>query len=160
MNRECNRQASQLSTIGFKLLANIGSVSMLPFLVSFIIYWLLFCSYPEVLQGQNTSSLPNSNLTSGQVRCANESFCDPMCHITSKKIKQDYSRGWAVRHHSIGAYYSRLNCTIAVEIGIARAELTTYLLRHVPSIHEYHGMLILSMLCSPFLLLSLSSYTC
>ena len=93
--------------------------------------------------GQNASSdvpvVLHVNISAGKVHCANETLCDSLCKYASNKIKRDYSRGWAIRHQSIGQFHSRLNCTIAVEIGIARAELTTYLLRHVPSIREYHG---------------------
>ena len=65
---------------------------------------------------------------------------DYSCHAASKKIQSDYSRGWAIRHHSIGQHYRLQNCTVVVEIGIARAELSTYLLKHVPGIREYHGV--------------------
>ena len=75
-------------------------------------------------------------------RCANESsfICDANCTYATDKIRKDYSKGWAVRHPSIGQTYHKLNCSIAVEVGIARAELSTYLLDHVANIREYHGV--------------------
>ena len=109
-------------------------------LCSFIFYCMLFLFDSLAFSvGQNVSSvaLLLHNISTGQ--CANETFCDSTCKMASKKIKNDYSRGWAIRHQSIGLYYRLLNCSIAVEIGIARAELSTYLLRHVPTINEYHG---------------------
>ena len=129
-------------------------ITVLFVLPSFVLYWLILCDFQAVSLGQNVSSAAVlfNNISAGQVRCSNETVCNFMCKIASKKIKNDYSRGWAVRHQSIGLYYSRLNCTVAVEIGIARAELSTYLLRHVPSIREYHGSFVMSNL-QPSLLL-------
>ncbi len=73
-------------------------------------------------------------------QCANETACDDHCSQMHAKIRSDYSHGWAVRHPSIGHYYHELGCKVCVEIGVARGELSEYLLKHVPQIEEYHGV--------------------
>ena len=72
--------------------------------------------------------------------CASNSTCGAACQLYSSQHRQNYSHGWAVRHHSLGQHYNRFNCKVAIEIGIARAELSKYLLDNVGSIREYYAL--------------------
>jgi hypothetical protein len=72
--------------------------------------------------------------------CANESRCDDPCHASKILKPKEYSAIWARRHPSIAQAYRDSNCKVCVEIGIARGELSHYLLKNVHSITEYHAV--------------------
>lgn len=54
-------------------------------------------------------------------------------------FEKSYSAGWAIRHPSIIEAYRARNCSIAIEIGTARAELAKALMTALP-IREYHAV--------------------
>lgn len=72
--------------------------------------------------------------------CADQVVCSSNCESIHEKILKDYSHGWAVRHDSLGRTFHNLGCKVCVEIGVARGELSDYLLKHVRTIEEYHGV--------------------
>lgn len=95
--------------------------------LSCLLIWGLFVTF-----------VSGSKITNYQ--CANETACDATCTKMFEKIRAEYSHGWAIRHPSIGHYYHELKCKVCVEIGIARGELSEYLMNHVHGIEEYHGV--------------------
>jgi len=75
--------------------------------------------------------------------CANatENFCDKQCESLKDSFKRHYSHGWAVRHQSLGDTFAKLRCKVIIEIGVARGELSQYLLKRLHGIvEEYHGV--------------------
>lgn len=75
--------------------------------------------------------------------CANATtnHCDVKCKSLLGLYKKQYSHGWAVRHDSIGHTMKTLECKVIIEIGIARGELTHYLLHRLHNqIQEYHAV--------------------
>ena len=78
--------------------------------------------------------------TSDKYKCANSTICDSLCMEVVKKFEKDYSHGWAVRHNSIGQFFKKFECKTVVEIGIARGELSHYLLTHAPMIDNYNAV--------------------
>eukprot|EP01036_Dinobryon_divergens_P031859 gene31859-41342_t len=85
--------------------------------------------------------------TKNQIFCGNETTknnCDDVksnCGNLLRKFEaQGKASSWNRRHQSIGEHYRRFNCISAIEIGIARGELSHYLLSTLPSIREYHAV--------------------
>ena len=72
--------------------------------------------------------------------CANESLCDSNCERMVDMFKANYSHGWAVRHSSIALSFNKLGCREAVEIGVARGELSNFLLKNVKELQHLHGV--------------------
>ena len=75
--------------------------------------------------------------------CANatENMCDKKCEGLKDSFKRHYSHGWAVRHESLGNAFAKLRCRIIIEIGVARGELSQFLLKRLHGIvEEYHGV--------------------
>ena len=70
--------------------------------------------------------------------------CGKRCHELRNLFKRQYSHGWAVRHKSLGEIFAKLNCGTIVEIGVARGELSHYLMKYlsqnVSIVKEYHGV--------------------
>ncbi len=74
-------------------------------------------------------------------KSAKEAICDEYCLKMVEKFKQEYSHGWAIRHPSISAHYAKSNCRVCVEIGVARGELSHYLLKNLNhQIEEYYAI--------------------
>ncbi len=70
-----------------------------------------------------------------------EATCDEHCLKMVEKFKKEYSHGWAIRHPSISAHYAKSNCRVCVEIGVARGELSHYLLKNLDhQIEEYYAI--------------------
>jgi len=75
--------------------------------------------------------------------CANatDNFCGKQCEKLKESFKRHYSHGWAVRHQSLGDTFSKLRCKVIIEIGVARGELSQFLLKRLHGIvEEYHGV--------------------
>jgi hypothetical protein len=79
-----------------------------------------------------------------QIFCGNDTTkmnCSPACQALLRKFAMEGKvSSWNRRHVSLAEHYRRFNCTTAIEIGIARAELSTYLLSSLPAIVEYHAV--------------------
>jgi hypothetical protein len=74
--------------------------------------------------------------------CANQStICGANCQSLLKEFKTRFSHGWAIRHESLGRTFEKLGCAVIIEIGIARGELSKYLLHKLPHIiREYNAV--------------------
>lgn len=74
-------------------------------------------------------------------QCGNSTVCDENCvKMQQYFIKAGTGSNWAKRHPSLTALYREANCSVSVEIGIARGELSHHLLSHVHGIREYHAV--------------------
>ena len=112
--------------------------------------WLFFFSghhseeVPSVagMKSQSKHKLRN------QIYCGNDTTkmnCSTSlaCRTLLRKFEVEGKiSSWNRRHQSLGEHYRRFNCSTAIEIGIARAELSTYLLSSIPNIVEYHAVLV------------------
>ena len=109
--------------------------------------WLFFGRF-------NSEEVPNVAVVKSQSKhkLRNQIFCGndttrmdcsthPACKTLLRKFESEGKvSSWNRRHQSLGEHYRRFNCSTAIEIGIARAELSTYLLSSIPAIVEYHAV--------------------
>lgn len=103
------------------------------FFILCILFWLVICS----VEGQTKNQIFCGNDTAYKIDCDLKSNCG---NLLRKFEAQGKASSWNRRHQSIGEHYRRFNCTSAIEIGIARGELSSYLLSTLPSIREYHAV--------------------
>ena len=71
-----------------------------------------------------------------------EYLCGTSCTKILTYFERNQSTGWAVRHPSLIKSFSSHHCSVIAEVGIARAELSAAILKHIHSdvIKEYHGI--------------------
>lgn len=73
-------------------------------------------------------------------KCATSDGCNESCVKMNQFIIDNNSRGWAVRHSSLGSVYHSHGCEISAEIGMAFGGLTRHFLSTIQSIKEYHAI--------------------